>query len=147
MRPAFKPMRRVPDGTTKSVIAHLYAQCDGAKEVGFVLGLEKSQVYKLAEDGALTLDQVARLTHATQATAGAEYLAALAGGQFIPVEPVDGDASELLKMAAKEFGEVMQSAVEMLSKGESKCGVTVSEMDDAIRVLIAARRACTPVMP
>lgn len=137
----------IPEGTTKAVIARLFDDVsgdEGMNAVAFVLGLSMTRAYQLQDEATLTLDHAARLTFITRSPIVAEFMAALAGGQFVPVAPVDEPIGDLVGRIAKESGEVMQAAVALLSDGREKCGVLASEIDDAIRVLIAARRACTP---
>lgn len=143
----YRTNKRIPEGTTKAVIASLIREIvgdDGMQKVALILRLEHiSSVYAIQEKGSMSLDDAATLSLAG-GTAAAEYLAALAGGQFIPVEPIDEPLEALVSRFAKENSDVIQAAIAMLTRGDHSCGVLASEIDDAIRVLIAARRACTP---
>lgn len=143
----YRTNKRIPEGTTKAVIASLIREIagdDGMQKVALVLRLEHiSSVYAIQEKGSMSLDDAATLSLAG-GTSAAEYLAALAGGQFVPVEPIDEPLEALVSRFAKENGDVMQAAIAMITRGDHACGVLASEIDNAIRVLIAARRACTP---
>lgn len=146
-RPAFKPNKRVPDGTTRAVIAHLYEQAGGAKAVGFALGLAMARTYQIAEEGTLSLDDAARLTFISGGTAAAEYLATLAGGIFLPVAVEDAAPHALLSRSASEHGEVMALALSTATDGvmdATEAGRIAAEIDDTIRVLVAARQKLTP---
>lgn len=139
--------KAIPAGATKAVVAAFLDEAggdEGMASVALQLGVSMSRAYQLQDDATLTLDHAAVLTWNTKAPQAAEYLATLAGGQFVPVKPLDEDVSDLVARFAKEGGEVVQAAIAMLSRGDSACGVLASEIDDAIRVLIAARRSCTP---
>lgn len=146
MRAAFRPNKRVPDGATKGVIVHLINQVGGVEQAAFICGLSGARIYQLQDDGNMSLDDAARLSLAG-ASAAAEYLATLAGGQFIPVEPIDEPVEALVGRYARESGEVMQAACAILASGKSTCGLLAKEIDDAIRLLIAARKAVTPLEP
>jgi len=146
-RPSYKPHKRVPDGTTKAVLAHLYSDAGGAEQVAFILGLGPARVYQLRDEGSLTLDDAARLTMVSGSPCVAEYLAILAGGTFIPSNPVDGDISDLVSRFAGESGNVLSKAVAALADGEicsREWGPLASDIDAAIRVLVAARQSITP---
>jgi hypothetical protein len=144
MRPAYRPNKRVPDGATKSVLVHVINEVGGVEQAAFICNVSGARVYQLRDEGTMTFDDIARLTMAGASTAAVEYLATLAGGQFVPVEPVEEPVADLIQKYAKESGDVMQACVAMLASGRDECGVAASEIDQAIRVLIAARRKCTP---
>ena len=146
MRAPYKPNRRVPEGATKAVLVHVINEVGGVEEAAFVCGVSGARVYQLRDEGTMTLDDVARLTRAGS-SAAAEYLATLAGGQFIPVEPIDEPVSAIVGRFAKEGGEVMQAALAMVTSGRQTCGLLATEIDDALRLLIAARRIVTPMEP
>lgn len=138
----------IPEGTTKAVIARLFDDVsgdEGMNAVAFLLGLSMTRAYQLQDEVTLTLDHAARLTFITRSPIVAEFMAALAGGQFVPVLPINEPIGDLVQRIAKESGEVMQAAVALITEGREKCGVLCSEIDDAIRVLIAARQRCTPM--
>lgn len=148
-RPTFKPSKRVPDGSTKAVIKHLYERAGGAKNVAFALGLATSRTYQLHEEGSLTLDDAASLTFLTGSTEAAEYLATLAGGTFVPVEADTSPINLLLARSATEHGEVMARAMRAIADGDmdaSECGSLASEIDDVIRVMVAARQKVTTMI-
>ncbi|MCA0402040.1 MAG: hypothetical protein LCH38_14650 [Proteobacteria bacterium] len=142
-RPSYKPNKRVPDGTTKAVLACLYSDAGGVESVAFVLGLGAARVYQLRDEGTLTLDDAARLTLASGSTSAAEYLATLAGGTFVPESPVDDDVASLVSSYAERSGDVLAKAVFALRDGEicaAEWGPLASDIDGAIRVLVAARK-------
>lgn len=144
----YRTNKVIPEGTTKAVIARLFDEAageEGMKGVSFLLDLSMTRAYQLQDEATLTLDQAARLTFIGKTPVAAEYLAALAGGQFVPVAPISECISVLVQRIAKENGDVMQAAVSAISEGREKCGALVKEIDDAIRVLIAARQLCTPM--
>ena len=137
--PAFKPRKRVPDGSSRAVIAKLFDDNGGAKQVGFTLGLSVARTYQIAEEGSLSLDDAARLTFACGSTAAAEYFAALCGGFFTPGEPTSKGLRDLLALVAHETGDVFAA---MTSPDDT--GTLASEIDEAIRALTAARSKIAP---
>lgn len=139
-RPAFKPTKHVPDGSTKAVIGKLFAECGGAKEVAFLLDVSMSRAYQLAEDGSLSLDQAARLTFASGSTVAAEYLAALCGGTFTPGTATGDTLRESLARVAREAGDVFAQMTEA-----DDAGALAAELDDLIRAATAARSKIAPV--
>lgn len=147
VRPSYKPNKRVPEGTTKAVLAHLYSEAGGAEQVAFVLGLGPARVYQLRDEGTLTLDDAARLTMVSGSAVVAEYLATLAGGVFVPVDAAEGEISDLVASYAETSGDVLSKSVSALGDGvicEREWGPLASEIDAAIRILVAARQKITP---
>lgn len=139
-RPSFKPNKRVPEGSTKAVIARLYDDAGGAKTVAFELGLGIARTYQLAEEGSLSLDDAARLSFASGSTSCAEYFAALTGGVFTTIAPAAGTMRELLVRVAREAGDVFAAMTD-----PDNHGALAAEIDDCIRALTAARSRIAPV--
>lgn len=146
MTRAYRPNKRVPDGATKAVLTHIINEVGGVAQAAFICGVSGARIYQLQDEGTMSLDDAARLTLAG-AEGAAEYLATLAGGQFIPVDPVDVPIQDLAGRFAKESGEVLQAACAVIAEGRNTCGVLSKEIDDALRLLIAARRLVTPMEP
>lgn len=148
-RPAFKPSKKIPDGSTKAVIAKLYDDAGGAKEVAFLLGLGIARTYQIAEEGSLTLDQAARLSFATGSTAAADYMAALTGGLFLPVASTKAPMREMISRLARDAGEAVAAGIDATADAEltnDERGRMAAELDDLVQTLVSLRRHLGPVM-
>lgn len=144
-RPAFAPVKRRQPGTPKAAIAALFTEAGGVPRVQVKLGLGASQVYAYSDPQAadeISFARVAALTDST-ASAAAEYLAALAGGAFLPgAPPAAGDAQGLTAAAVREHGEAMALLVEYLRDGKLGAGEarrTLPDIDQAVQALMALR--------
>ncbi len=149
VRPAFKPTKRIPDGSTKAVIAKLYDDAGGAKEVAFLLGLGMARTYQVAEEGTLSLEHAARLTFTTGSTAAADYMAALAGGFFIPVASTNAPIREMISRLAREAGEAIATGIDATADAtlsENERGRMAAELDDLIQTLVGLRRQVGPFL-
>ena len=110
--------KAIPAGATKAVVAAFLNEAGGSEgmdSIALQLGVSMSRAYQLQDDATLTLDHAAVLTWNTKAPQAAEYLATLAGGQFVPVQPLNEPVSDLVARFAKEGGEVVQAAIAMLT--------------------------------
>ncbi len=148
-RPAFKPSKPIPDGSTKAVIAKLYDEAGGAKQVAFLLDLGIARTYQLAEEGTLTLDQAARISFATGGTAAADFMAALAGGFFIPIASTNAPMRDMIARLAREAGEAVASGIDVTADDkltEEERGRFAAELDDMLRVIVSLRRQVGPVL-
>lgn len=144
-RAAFNPVKPRPAGTPKACLADLFAQAGGIQRVMVRLGLGQSQVYAYADPQSpeeITFARVAALTdHASPAAA--EYLAALAGGGFLPVQPPDAATiAALTEASLREHGQAMATIVGALADGAMtapEAKAALPEIDDAVRALLALR--------
>ena len=116
-RPLFNPIKPRPFGTVAHCVAELFKQAGGIKAVVVKLGVQKSVAYGYTEEGtdaAISFAKVAALTSA-QATAAAEWLAALAGGVFCPMPGGrEADPLSLTSDAARANGEAIAAVIEAL---------------------------------
>lgn len=143
----FKPMKPRPYGTPKEAVVRLFKEAGGVEAVRVRLGLSLSQLYRFTEaesDQAIGFDRVAALT-APDATAGAEYLAHLAGCLLLPIAGAESD-DPVLKVtgrAAVEFGELVQRITAALADGVltgREARQALAELDDVLRPLAELRR-------
>lgn len=146
-RRPFKLVKPRPYGTPKAAVARLFAEAGGIEAVQIRLGLSASQLYRYTEaesDQSIGFDRVAALTD-DRATAGAEYLALLAGCLLLPVAVADSD-DPVLKVtgrAAVEFGELVQRITAALADGVltgREARQALAELDDVLRPLAELRR-------
>jgi hypothetical protein len=144
----FKPQKRIPEGSTQAVIGQLYKEAGGAKEAGFILGLQASRTYQKHEDASLTLDEAARLTMATGSDAAARYLATLAGGRFVPHDAPEGPITILMSQSAEHQAEAVCATLRALNDGtidKAEAGGICASLDRLIERATAARQALTPI--
>ena len=144
-RRAFSPVKPRPAGAPKSCLADLFAQAGGVQRVMVRLGLGQSQVYAYADPQSpeeISFARVAALTD-TQCTAAAEYLAALAGGGFLPGPAIEGaDVGALTADSMREHGEAMACLVADIADGKldrDEVRRSLPELDDAVAALLALR--------
>lgn len=148
----FKPVKPRPYGTPKEAVARLFAEAGGVEAVRVRLGLSLSQLYRFTEaesDQAIGFDRVAALT-APDATAGAEYLAHLAGCLLLPIAGAGSDPiAKVTGKAALEFGELVQRVMAGLADGRltaREARAALAELDDVLRPLAELRRQLAAVI-
>ena len=123
----------------------LIDQAGGAKRVAFTLGKSISCVYAYADPKAgvqMTLGQVATLTRPGVDSA-AQWLAHLAGGEFLLLPAGDGDGlgAECSDLA-REAGEFLAEAVRDLADGKvsaQEARRLKAEIDGVLRVCARIR--------
>ena len=112
--------KRREGGTVKGTLARLVEQVGGVERAMARLQLGRSRVYAITDpDDAqqASFAQVAALTDA-EGTAAAEFLAALAGGAFLPLPKGGGALPELTAETARAFGNLMAELVRDLADGK-----------------------------
>lgn len=85
---AFTPIKPRAYGTPKAAVGKLFEAVGGAEAVMELLDLSRTRVYAFtdpSDDAEISFARVCRLTEAQNASPGAEHLAALAGGLFMPL--------------------------------------------------------------
>lgn len=116
---SFNPVKIRRYGEPKEVVARVFEEVGGIPQVMELLDLSRTRVYALADPDSsneISYTRMATLTEAG-ATAGAQHLAALAGGIFLPIEKADdanwlalaGDASQ---SSARNISALMESLSE-----------------------------------
>jgi len=138
-RPAFKPVKPRVVGTPKAAVSHLVAQAGGVERVMVRLGIGKSEGYAYTDpqsDRELSFARVAALT-APGCTAGVEYLAALAGGVFLPMPAASSSIGALTADAMRKHGAATADLVEALADYR----ISLAEAREALPEVEAAARA------
>ena len=144
MKKAFAPVVPCPPEEPKAAIRRLFDQNGGVDRVAIKLGLQPPYVYSISHPGTkdeLTFARTAALT-SRDAPAAAEYLAALAGGVFLPVPCAEGDAQALTADSVRQHGEAMALLVAALASDgidASEATRTLPEIDEALRALCGLR--------
>jgi hypothetical protein len=148
---AFSPVKPRPYGTPKAAVAKLFEAAGGANAVMDLLELSRTRVYAFtdpSDDAEISFTRVCMLTGATEATPGAEHLAALAGGLFLPLkvaEPADWHA--VAGEASRKHAQTIATLLESLSPEDDTPGeITAQEarelleiVDEQLAVLALAR--------
>jgi hypothetical protein len=119
-RPAFAPTRPSVPGTPKEAIKRLFSQKGGIKNVEVLLGLKHTVVYAYASEGEtdeIRFAQVAALTD-PMGTAAAEYLAARAGGVFLPMPQSEEAIGKLTAESVRRHGRAVAEIVDALADQE-----------------------------
>lgn len=143
-RSAFNPVKPRPIGTAKAAVCDLVAQAGGIEHVMVKLQIGKSDAYAYTDPQSpkeMAFARVAALTGPT-ATAGAEYLAQLAGGLFVPVPSATTPIGHLTAAAVRSHGTAAAALVDALadnnlSPDEAKAALPV--LEDALRALAQLR--------
>lgn len=132
---------------TKAAVAELFKENGGHRCAIDRFGVSLRRAYLFTEIGSgddISFRRVAMLTSA-KATAGARYLATLAGGFFCPVASVaDSPAMRLTAESVREHGEAIATTISALADGKvtpREQAAVVREIDDAIRALASLRGA------
>ncbi len=101
---SFSPIKPRTYDTPKHAVAALVADAGGVPKVMEILKLSRTRVYALADpddDASLSFERVATLTRVSKSPAAAQYLAALAGGVFMPAPEGEGDEADWHAKAAR----------------------------------------------
>lgn len=142
--PAYQPRARSEYGSVKSAVAHLIDEAGGVKQVAHRLGVSEALVGFYANPGnekEISFARVAALS-GPQVTAGAEYLAHLCGGVFIPLPGAGGCINHLTAKAAHEFGDAVASIVTAMADGRMSAREaigTLEEIDQLMHALAGLR--------
>lgn len=141
-RAPFNPVKPREIGTPAHCISRLFQQLGGVERAMVKLGVKKSAAYGYS-DGTETMSfaQVAAVTDRV-GTAGAEYLALLAGGVFLPIAPEEADVQALCADNARAHGEAVASVVEALADGRLTNGeakAALAKIDAELRALTGLR--------
>ncbi len=116
-RAAFAPTRAGLPGAPKEAVKRLFNQKGGIKNVEVLLGRKHTVVYAYAAEGEpdeIHFAQVAALTDPV-GTAAAEYLAARAGGVFLPVPQSDEEIGKLTAKSVRRHGVAAAKLIEDLA--------------------------------
>lgn len=137
-RRAFRPQKPVAAMLPKAAVRRLFDQAGGITRSAARLGYRgESQVYAMADpnDAAeISFAQVVQLTDAA-APAAAEYLAATAGGVFLPLPPPESQLAILTASAMREAGQAAADLVVALEDGLTplEAARALIEIEDAVR--------------
>jgi len=138
MSRAFRPQKPIDADLPKAAVRRLFDQVGGIKRVAARLGYRsESQPYAMADGNdpaEITFAQVVQLTGA-ETPAGAEYLAAVAGGVYLPMPTGNTPIGALTGAAMRESGEAAAELLEALTDGLTAEEATraLDEIDDAVR--------------
>lgn len=138
-RAPFRPVKPRAVGTPKAAISTLVDQAGGIAHVMVKLGIGQSDAYAYTDPQSpkeMSFARAAALT-GPDCTAGAEYLAQLAGGMFLPMPKPTTPIGTLTAEALRRNGRAAAELVEAL--GDNK--LTLAEARDAVPELEAAVRA------
>lgn len=129
---------RIP-GSHYAAVTALIRQCapdnpaEGIERAASHLGKSTFTLHGYSNEsgnGEISFLQMCQLSQAFGATAGAEHLAMVAGGLFVPLPApsADGEMAELSAEAADEFGQMLAELVRDLSvKSDGGTALTQSE--------------------
>lgn len=135
---SFRPQKPIDPDLPKAAVRRLFDQVGGIKRVAARLGYRsESQVYAMADGNdpaEITFAQVVQLT-GPDAPAGAEHLALVAGGVFLPIPAANTAIGALTGAAMRESGEAAAELIEALAAGLTPEEATraLPEIDDAVR--------------
>lgn len=138
MTRAFRPQKPIDADLPKAAVRRLFDQVGGIKRVAARLGYRsESQVYAMADGNdpaEITFAQVVQLT-GPEAPAGAEHLAIVAGGVFLPLPTANTAIGALTGTAMRESGQAAAELIEALGDGltPDEASMALPEIDDAVR--------------
>ena len=138
MTRAFRPQKPIDGDLPKAAVRRLFEQVGGIKRVAARLGYRsESQVYAMADGNdpaEITFAQVVQLT-GPETSAGAEYLAMVAGGVFLPMPTATSAIGALTGTAVAESGQAVSEMIEALTDGVTaeEAAKVLPEIDDAVR--------------
>lgn len=138
-RPAFRPVKPRSIGTPKAAVSELVAQAGGVERVMVRLSIGKTEAYAWTDpqsDREISFARVAALT-APGSAAAAEYLAALAGGVFLPLPADASSVNALTADALRKHGGAAAELVEALADNR----ITVDEAREALPSVAEAARS------
>ena len=148
---SFTPVKPRPYGTPKAAVAKLFEAAGGANAVMEILKLSRTRVYAFTDpndDAEISFSRVCALTGATEASPGAEHLAALAGGLFLPLAPAsEADWYAMAGSSSRRHARTIATLLEALSPEDDTPGeITAQEargllelVDQQLAVLALAR--------
>lgn len=140
-------------GSVFAATERFIIECGGIDDVAEFTGKRLGTVYNWTDpeksEGA-PFGVVAQLSRHFRVPAAAEFLAACAGGLYLPLIVADGVAtewSEALAQSAEEVGQALAQIARSLSpKGDGGVSITreeaaktVAEIDDAVRLFMQLR--------
>lgn len=144
-RGAFAPVKPCDPELPKAAVRRLVDQNGGIKRTAVKLGLRETQTYAVTDPGMpdeISFARVAALT-SQEAPAGAEYLALLAGGVFLPIECASGaDVRGLTAEVAREHGDAIGALIAAMADNRitpSEARSALVEVDDCLRTLCGLR--------
>lgn len=141
---AFLPQKPRSYGDVKSMVVDLIDGAGGAKIVAHRFGLNISMIYAMADpasDKDMSFARVSSLTSPENPVA-AEYLAAVAGGVFMPVPRGAGTLVKLTADLAREAGETVSRVIAAVADGEmtaDEAPAALEDIDQQLVVLMALR--------
>lgn len=151
MRPSFLPLKPAPVEVPKTAIRKLVDEVGGVKRAAIRLGRAASTVYSYCDPQSSdepTFAQVAALT-GRESPAAARYLAAVANGVFVPIEPSDAPLAALQASTVREHAEALAAMIERQADGHfspDDARAALREIDEAITALVQLRCAVAAVI-
>lgn len=142
---SFNPTKVRDYDTTKELVARIIDECGGVKQAAFLGGRAASQVYACADpavDAQMPLDIALRLSAASNSTTLAEHVAAMAGGVFMPIQPMTDPLTGLSAKSAKEHGALVGALIDALSDGaicDKERADLLARIDQSVRTLVSVR--------
>jgi hypothetical protein len=145
-RPRFLAVKPRKVGSPKAVVAAIYDQVGGVARVlvKFAGTVKQTTAYAYADNDCPDEISFAKVCALTEpgVTAGAEYLALLAGGVFLPVTPEKADLNALCADDARANGEAIATLLHALKDGKLSRPEAIralKKIDDALRAITALR--------
>lgn len=147
----FSPVKPRPYGTPKAAVAKLIEAAGGAGAAMDILELSRTRVYAFTDpndESEISFARVCKLTEASGARPGAEHLAALAGGLFLPLDAAEGsDWHTMAGSASRRNARTISAILDALSPEDDTPGeITPAEarelleaVDEQLAVLAMAR--------
>lgn len=138
----FRPMKPREADSPKAVIADLYNQIGGVKEVMFRFDIGKSQAYAYTDEQSAEQISFARVVSLTTpaSPAAAEFLASRAGGVFCALPQTSGGCPmSMTADAMREHGEGVAAALEAMTGKPTPAGRAKvrKELEESICALAA----------
>lgn len=140
-RAAFSPVKPRTLGTVKGAISELVNQHGGVEQVMATLDdIGKSEVYAWTDpqsDKQITFARVVSLTN-PDCTAGVEFLAARAGGMFVPMPSDKTPIGSLTAESVRRHGQAAAELIKSLADGTLSPGEAAKALPDlggALRAL------------
>lgn len=139
-RPAFSPMKPRAVGTPKAAVSDLVNQAGGIERVMVKLSIGQAEAYAWTDPQSpkeITFARVAALT-GEACTAGAEYLARLAGGLFLPMPRRDTPIGSLTAESMRRHGAAAAGLIEALADSklsQAEAQKALPDIDAALRAL------------
>lgn len=149
-RAPFTPVKPRAVGTPKAAVSSLVAQAGGIPHVMVKLGIGQSDAYAWTDPQSpkeMSFARVAALT-GPDCTAGAEYLAQLAGGLFLPMPSAKTPIGSLTAETVRRHGAAAARLVEALADNklsQAEAAGALPEIDQALRALALLRSTVADV--